>query len=189
MSRSVTDPPPPPPPAPIDGGSRLCLACRLCSDGSLFDFARLRPDEIDQAAAQGMAPVRTATDTRFALPCPRLGAGGCEVYPDRPSVCRAFECELLKSVNRGERVLAEALPLVTEAQRLRDIADAAAPTEDRAHARRRWLAMSERPHDAPPDPALALAMTSLNLFLDRHFRRPAERLLSASAVHLDSNDM
>ena len=53
----------------------------------------------------------------FALSCPKF-EGKCSVYPNRPSVCEAHQCDLLKSVNKEEIDLGKAKKISDEMKTL-----------------------------------------------------------------------
>jgi len=95
----------------LNDSTRLCLACGLCCDGSLFSWAKLRPAELDPAAALGMRVFREPPQERgFAQPCP-LWQGKCSIHGSShyPHVCRAYRCGVLKRLQAGEISLAQAL--------------------------------------------------------------------------------
>lgn len=101
---------------------RLCLACGLCCNGVLFADVRLAPgDAIEALKAAGIPIRRRAKTCGFGQPCVALQASGaCAVYADRPSMCRQFECSLLKNVAAGELSEAGALRQIRRAQTLAD---------------------------------------------------------------------
>lgn len=70
----------------------LCTSCGFCCDGTLFQRALLRPEELEPARRAGL---RVIQDRGFEQPCPKLVDRACGIYADRPSVCRSFECKLL----------------------------------------------------------------------------------------------
>ena len=111
----------------------------------------------------------------------------CSIYPDRPGSCRKFECGVLHRFGRGALSFDEALDLTKTARLLADTARKAQPMDSPAEARRTWLAQ-HRAGDlgpqsrAPGDAAAHLAMLALNLFLDKHFRKPHQRVTVSHAV-------
>jgi Fe-S-cluster containining protein len=70
---------------------RLCKSCGMCCDGTLFQRAMLKPEEVEPAKKHGLKVIE---DRGFEQPCPQWTAGGCQVYEHRPSVCRSFACKL-----------------------------------------------------------------------------------------------
>lgn len=107
--------------SPPAEGSRLCLACGLCCRGVLHDHAELAPGETGAARRLGLAVISAASGPALALPCPRHDLeAGCTVYAERPSVCRAYRCRLLRRHLAGEVELDAALAVVARARRLNE---------------------------------------------------------------------
>ncbi|WP_183612779.1 YkgJ family cysteine cluster protein [Novosphingobium hassiacum] len=74
--------------------SRLCLACAMCCDGTIYDVAVVREGEAERAASIGFT-LTTGEDGRaaFKLPCHHLEGTACQRYQDwRPSTCGKFRC-------------------------------------------------------------------------------------------------
>lgn len=146
----------------MDDSTRLCLACGLCCDGSLFSWAKLRPAELDPAAALGMRVFREPPQERgFAQPCPQW-QGKCRLHdsPQYPHVCRAYRCGILKGLQAGELSLPQALSLAAatrlEIERLKPLLPPA------NSFREQLMAALEQ---TPPQPqALALAEKYVALF-------------------------
>lgn len=63
----------------------------MCCDGTLFQRALLRPEEIEPAKKAGLKVIQ---ERGFEQPCPQLSGTSCNVYDVRPSVCRSFICKL-----------------------------------------------------------------------------------------------
>lgn len=106
-------------------GEKLCLACGLCCDGTLFGHVKLGPrDDAKKLKALGLpvSVTRTAPRvTHFRQPCAALCADRtCRVYADRPAQCRAFECGVFKDAEAGRIEFAAALRLVKRARRQAD---------------------------------------------------------------------
>lgn len=105
-------------PVPTDG-ARLCGACGMCCDGTLFDHVDIAPENATELAAAG---VRVEIGrSRLPQPCsahrPSSGAdGACTVYDIRPQPCRSFRCLALRRVGAGELPLEDALAQVAEAR-------------------------------------------------------------------------
>ncbi|MCC6332400.1 MAG: YkgJ family cysteine cluster protein [Myxococcales bacterium] len=95
---------------------RVCQACALCCDGTLFTRVPLAP--ADEVPAEVHA-VTTATGARYLpQPCAALRGTCCAVYQRRPLVCRRFECLLLVGLRDGEVSEVGALELVQKARAL-----------------------------------------------------------------------
>jgi uncharacterized protein len=109
----------------VDSGEKLCLACGLCCDGTLFDNVRLGPgDEAKKLKALGL-PVTVSRArppvTFFRQPCAALCADRtCRLYADRPGQCRTFECGVFKDAQAGRITFSAALRRVKQARRKAD---------------------------------------------------------------------
>lgn len=55
----------------------------------------------------------TINSTAFALPCSAFN-GLCSIYPERPSACSIYTCNLLESIQHNEIALEDALDIVLE---------------------------------------------------------------------------
>lgn len=84
--------------------SRLCLACGLCCDGSLFQFVSVSLEEAGALRARGQKVIERRKKEVLALPCGALEGKCCRVYEVRPQGCRAFTCLV------GRRLVAGTLP-------------------------------------------------------------------------------
>ena len=179
-------------------GSDICRDCGLCCDGTLFDEVALLPEEIEAAASNGLQPKVEPDRVVFQQPCPRFNRI-CEIYANRPHQCRKYRCVLLARLEQGEVNYETAHATVLEARRLAAAVDAVmSPQEDRRGSRLRWerafkamtnvRAGGSAATDA--EPRWLVAMTALNYYLDRHFRKPRQhRLLSAAKSQMmDSED-
>ncbi len=106
----------------VNSSEKLCLACGLCCDGTLFDNVRLvRGDNTKQLKQLGL-PVEVSRAqkpiTFFRQTCAALCADRtCRVYADRPAQCRSFECGVFKDAQGGRITFASALRLVKQARR------------------------------------------------------------------------
>lgn len=57
--------------------------------------------------------------TGFSLPCPCLSGRKCSIYQSRFTICRDFQCRLLRELNNGTCSLDEAVRVVQLASSLR----------------------------------------------------------------------
>jgi Fe-S-cluster containining protein len=109
----------------VTPGEKLCLACGLCCDGTLFDNVRLEPgDDAKQLKSLGL-PVTVSRGkepvARFPQPCAALCKDRtCRLYAHRPGQCRSYECMVFKRMQAGELAPASALRAVTNARRQAD---------------------------------------------------------------------
>jgi uncharacterized protein len=96
---------------------RLCRACGLCCDGTLFDHVSVKPQEVSALKACGMA-LEPGQEGFWNLrhPCSAWDETMCRIYAVRPSACRNFECLLLRAHAEGEVTLSEALDVVSRAR-------------------------------------------------------------------------
>jgi Fe-S-cluster containining protein len=109
----------------VNSGEKLCLACGLCCDGTLFDNVQLGPrDDVKRAKALGLPVTVTRARTPVALfrqPCSALCADRtCRLYADRPVQCRTFECGVFKDAHTGRISFATALRWAKHARRRSD---------------------------------------------------------------------
>lgn len=88
----------------------LCLSCGLCCSGAVFARVPLETtDSLTPLQAGGIPVQRNEKRHYFTLPCAaHRHDGGCQVYADRPGMCRAYRCEVLKKFDRGGTSWAEA---------------------------------------------------------------------------------
>lgn len=161
--------------------SALCTACGLCCAGSIFDFGKLSEDEARDMAARG-APLWPGDTPAMAFPCPLLDGTCCTIYAERPGVCRRFRCEVLKRFDGGELEGEAAMAIIVTGRQLDDAVRALLPPgQSVAEARQAWREDSEHWRSlAGPEriaaARLAMALTALNLHLDRHFRSDRKKL-------------
>lgn len=109
-------------PAVASPAQSLCVRCGLCCDGTIFDHARLVPeDDLARLEAGGFIVLPTKTGTGFALPCHHQQDRICTLYQQwRPTVCHTFRCRLLRRFDAGEIDLAEAHVTITRTTELAD---------------------------------------------------------------------
>lgn len=94
-------------------GSKLCLECGLCCDGSIFRFVNLAVDEQTDAVAYGADVVvrQHADGSRSAAlrqPCVLHQGGCCSTYQQWiPSGCSSYRCRLLDGYTSGELSIEE----------------------------------------------------------------------------------
>lgn len=174
----------------VNSAEKLCLACGLCCDGTLFDNVRLGPrDDAPALKALGL-PVEVTRGrtpvTLFRQPCAALCADRtCRVYADRPGQCRAFECGVFKDAQAGRIAFAAALRSVKNARRkadtirrlLRQLGD----TDEHRSLGDRFRRTQRRLESGDPDAAagaafaeLGLAVHQFNLLAHEKFHTRAE---------------
>ena len=82
----------------------LCVQCGLCCDGTIFERARVFPeDDLARLEADGFVLLTAGERRGFALPCHHQQDRVCTVYQQwRPTVCHTFRCTLLHRFDAGE---------------------------------------------------------------------------------------
>lgn len=96
--------------------SRLCTACGMCCDGSLFSFVALSSEEARTLRLAGATVRDEGGVLRLPQRCGALDGCKCTIYEQRPFVCRRFDCLLARSLTEKELPLDEALEVVAEAR-------------------------------------------------------------------------
>lgn len=165
---------------------QLCTSCGLCCAGAIYDYVRLEPSEATGWRESGRETGGDEQNPLFTLPCPMLCGTICSIYDSRPSRCRHFRCGVLGQLEDGEIGFAEARDHVATAKMLvAGVTEFLHPGETLATARRSWLARSpadsmglEAGRDSIGAKRLHLAMLALNLYLDRHFRKPHQAVVT-----------
>ncbi|OSM00145.1 YkgJ family cysteine cluster protein [Magnetofaba australis] len=81
--------------------NRLCLACGLCCNGSIFSRVGIEKREVEAIAA--IVPVweQESGDVAFSQPCPAWTEGKCGLYAVRPGRCASYICKLQGLVMNG----------------------------------------------------------------------------------------
>jgi hypothetical protein len=155
--------------------TRLCAACGLCCDGTLFHGVVLQPTDSPRTlAAHGLRIKRKRTETFFHQPCPAHTNGSCTIYPDRPTRCRAFDCRQLLQVATGEITEAQALATIqaarTQVQKVTHLIDQIAETNPARNLSHRAANALTTDNATPAHTALQIAHRNLETFLDANFR-------------------
>lgn len=118
-------------------------------------------------------------------PCAAFQQGCCSIYPERPSVCRAYRCELLTSCDTGKIALGDAEKVIADATALRDRIRPALQTMLGSDVARldtltrravpELQSMSQRRDQVGEDAQdLLFDIVALEILLARHFREPVE---------------
>ncbi len=158
----------------------LCIRCGLCCDGTLFERARVSPeDDLARLEAEGFILISATAGMRFELPCHLHHDRVCTVYQQwRPQVCHTFRCALLRRLAAGELSLEAAGAQIERTVELAHRVRARLP--DQSETRRRSLKQTMRVWQDTQIAAgvdvnrtfapLLLEFASLQRILDRHFR-------------------
>ena len=89
----------------------------MCCNGVLFQIVRLQPtDSVANLESRGLKLRRKKRAPYFDQPCAMLDGCHCTLYVDRPSRCRAFECQQIQRLAAGETSEEEALAVIVEAR-------------------------------------------------------------------------
>lgn len=169
---------------------KLCLACGLCCDGTLFSHVKLGPrDDAEKLKALGLpvATTRSATPIpHFRQPCAALCADRtCRVYADRPTQCRMFECGVFKDAEAGRMKFPAALRMVKsarqQAQDIRRLLRALGDTEEHRSLSERFRRTQRRMESGSADAAaadtyaeLSVAVHAFNLLTHEKFYTKAD---------------
>ncbi len=153
-------------------GEKLCLACGLCCDGTLFDNVRLEPGDypprlkslgLPVTLSRGKEPV-----ARFPQPCAALCQDRtCRLYAHRPHQCRTYECMVFKSLQSGSRKPATAMRIVTnarrQADRVRRLLRTLGDHDEHRSLGERFFRMQCRMEEKPADADTLAAFADLSL--------------------------
>ncbi|MBB4612566.1 hypothetical protein [Novosphingobium taihuense] len=156
--------------------SRLCLSCGLCCDGTLYEDAKIRDDEVASVEGIGLKTGRNAEGhATFLFACHYLDGACCTRYDQwRPSVCGKYFCRLQEKVRRNELAEDQAFDKIATARRLAADVKKALPTGMPIfEARHHFARLAARQPDLTPEEArFVVKMFVLERFLDAEFRKP-----------------
>jgi uncharacterized cysteine cluster protein YcgN (CxxCxxCC family) len=165
----------------IDPGSELCVGCGMCCSGVLYDRAKVAPGEEPSMVAAGLDLFDEGDKRFFRLPCPQLNCTRCMIYETRFTICRTFQCALLRRVERREVSLPEAQAKVATALQLLGRVTTINTEARTAHGRigvRARLAEEVRSGSSADRRASSrrlLDVIALDTFLERWFRLKREK--------------
>jgi len=167
-------------PVITDPAQSLCVQCGLCCDGTIFEHARVFPeDDLTQLEADGFILLTAAERRGFALPCHHQQGRVCTVYQQwRPTICQTFRCRLLRRFEAGELSWEEARARIERTVALVEGIQARLPApseEERTSLKQRMAAWQQAQTAAGVDVQRAFApllldFVSLQRILDQHFR-------------------
>lgn len=159
--------------------SRLCVACGLCCDGTLFSFVPLSDADAPVALGANFELRERDGAFRFRQPCPESSGQGCGIYEHRPAPCRKFSCRVLTAYREGWVQLAEAEGKIRLAKRLRrelvEAMRASGLSLAGGALSELWGSWNERAQSEEGQAflhehgALMVRMAALNWFVQRHF--------------------
>ena len=164
-----------------DAVAALCPKCGLCCNGVLFADVELQKTDAPRRLAElGLAIKAKGRKRAFSQPCHCFQAGLCQIYAERPTRCRAFECGVLKRVVDQRLTPDAALRLIKQAQQLSDKIRASlqglGERNDALPLSHRFQKVMAEPIDLSADEALVdlrgtfmLQVDQLMKFLERNF--------------------
>ncbi len=164
--------------------SRLCAACGMCCDGTMFQIVRMQPGEVPAELGKLGLKIRCRNGEYFMeQPCSALRENRCTVYERRPVRCRLFNCQQLGRVERGGTTESEAMTMIVETralvERVRGLIEQCGLREDGQALPERHERVMSTPVNAALEPEmvtarenLEAAMRQLRLQLNREFRLP-----------------
>lgn len=82
--------------------SNLCIKCGACCDGTAFDQVILVTSDLNSSIRK-MDIIKEEDEMRLKQPCTAHINNTCSIYSERPAICRAYKCKLLKEYE-GDRV-------------------------------------------------------------------------------------
>ncbi|HEY1051865.1 MAG TPA: YkgJ family cysteine cluster protein [Prosthecobacter sp.] len=165
--------------------SRLCTACGMCCDGTMFQIVRMQPgDSPAELGRLGMRIRSQGGEFHMEQPCAALVELRCRIYDKRPTRCRLFNCEQLFRLEAGTISEAEAAAAITETrglvQLVRDLIEQSGLREDGQALAERYERLMSTPVNAALEPEmvplreeLERQMQLLRVILNRDFRVPA----------------
>ncbi len=161
---------------PRTPAEKLCLACGLCCDGTLFGHVRLRRgDEVKKLKALGLPVSVTRTQPPLVYarqPCAALCADRtCRVYADRPGQCRTFECGVFNAAQAGRISFSAARRTVQRARRtadeIRRLLRALGDTDEHRPLTERFRRTQQRMESGGAPAAAATTVADLGLAMHR----------------------
>lgn len=162
--------------------ARLCAACGMCCDGTMFQIVRMQPGEVPAELGKLGLKIR-CRDGEYYMeqPCSALREKRCTVYEQRPVRCRLFNCQQLGRVERGETTEPEAMAMIIETralvEKVRGLIEQSGLREDGQALVERYERVASTPVNQALEPELAAVrveldevMRKLKLRLNREFR-------------------
>ena len=154
--------------------SRLCAACGMCCDGTLFQIVRMQPgDRPAELARLGLKIRSREGEFYMEQPCSALASDKscCTVYAQRPTRCRLFRCQQLEKVEKGDSTEAKALGLIAVARELsaevRGLMESCGLREDGQSLAERYARLMSTPVDAVLEPELIPLRDQLRASMER----------------------
>lgn len=165
--------------------SRLCTACGMCCDGTMFQIVRMQPgDKPAELGRLGMKIRSQGGEFHMEQPCAALVDLRCTIYERRPTRCRLFNCQQLHRLEAGTIDEVQAAEVISETrglvQEVRDLMEQSGLREDGQALAERYERLVSTPVNAELEPEmvplrakLEQQMQKLRGVLNRDFRIPA----------------
>lgn len=167
-----------------EAATRLCGACGMCCDGTMFQIVRMQPGEVPAKLGKLGLKIR-CRDGEYYMeqPCSALREKRCTVYQQRPVRCRLFNCQQLGRLERSETTEAETMRLIVETramvERVKELIEQCGLREDGQALVERFERVTSTPVNETLEPELISVreeldetMRTLKLRLNREFRLP-----------------
>lgn len=160
---------------PSEAAARLCSACGMCCDGTLFHSVVLQPAEDPRHfGSLGLKIKKRSGQAFFHQPCSAHDQGQCRIYSDRPNRCRQFNCQQLLRLAEGKTTEPQALETIREARRMvsqvEQLINQIEETNPLRGLATRCAVALESGCRSPLHEQLESAMQSLETFLESEFR-------------------
>jgi Fe-S-cluster containining protein len=159
----------------------LCRECGLCCNGVIFADVQLRPrDDAARLRALGLAFAQKSRAEKFQQPCAAFGGCQCNIYSERPTYCREFECLLLKGVKASEVAPSEARRVIRcalrQAETIKSLLRTLGDADETLALSKRFQRIRRKVERGPCDKnaahtfgELTLAVHELNMLLSERF--------------------
>jgi Fe-S-cluster containining protein len=169
---------------PRDANS-LCLECGLCCNGVIFADVQLQSgDNAARLQVLGLAFLKNRkspiVNRKFRQPCTAFAGCKCNIYSERPTYCREFECLLLKHVKAGEIEPGQALRTIRstlkQVENVKNLLRQLGDTDETLALSKRFRRMRRKVEGGPWNKEIAhtfgeltLAVHDLNVLLSEKF--------------------
>lgn len=171
----------------------LCRGCGLCCDGTLFEFAKIQPeDDLVQMEKSGITTI-SDDGKRFYQPCKPFDQV-CTIYHQRPGVCMSYTCKLLKRCNKSEISYENASKIISETKAQKERAHAsfsAAGVDGTGCLVRQYSSLKEKLAESKTRACIVAEFdySVLQILLNRHFRKNTKHGVVANwrAGQIDAN--
>jgi hypothetical protein len=163
----------------------LCRECGLCCNGVIFADVQLQPgDNARLLQSLGLKfasnPKSQIVNHKFAQPCTAFASCQCNIYSERPTYCREFDCLLLKSVKADQTESTDAIKIIRSALRrvkkVKQLLHQLGDADESVALSKRFRRIQRKLENAPLDKEsaqtfgeLTLAVHDLNVLLSEKF--------------------